>query len=337
MLKVGVIGATGYTGEEIVKILVSHKDVELTVLQAVVDKELPMVEVFPSLVGKTDLICEKPNTEKALKEADLFFLALPHTVSMKVAPLFLNKGKKVIDLSADYRLDVASYEKWYKTKHEDKGNIAKAVYGLPEIFGEEIKKATLIANPGCYPTSVTLAAAPLVKKGLVKRDTIIADSKSGATGAGRKAHISLCFSEVNENMKAYKVNEHQHKPEIDSIISRIAGSKSEVVFVPHLVPLNRGILTTLYMDLENEMSLTEVVDLYKSFYKGKPFVNIMNEGELPLIRDVQYTNFCNIGLKVTGKKVIAVSCIDNLLKGAAGQAVQNMNLMYGFKETEGLM
>ena len=336
MLKVAVIGATGYTGEELVKILASHKDVKITVLQAVVEKELPISKIFPHLSGKIDVVCKKPNPEEAKKKADLIFLALPHTVSMTLAPSFLKSGKNVIDLSADYRLDVNEYEKHYSASHKDKDNIKEAAYGLPELFKGEIKKAKLIANPGCYPTGALLAIAPLAEKSLIDLNTIIIDAKSGATGAGRKAHIALSFSEVNENIKAYKINEHQHKPEINMGINKLTGKNTDVIFVPHLIPVDRGILSTVYTDLKKKMNTAELIKLYKNFYKDEPFLGIMAEGILPAIRDVQHTNLCNIGIKVTGSKAILVSCIDNLLKGAAGQAVQNMNIMYGFEETEGL-
>lgn len=337
MVKVGVIGATGYTGEELIKILSRHKNVKITVLQAIVEKEEPISSIFPSFLGKTDLVCQKPDWKRAAASAEILFLALPHKVSMTVAPLFLKKGKTVIDLSADYRLDVLEYEKWYGTKHKDAANVNKAAYGLPEFFRKDIKKAHLLANPGCYPTGAALAIAAAVKNGTVNLSTIVVDSKSGATGAGRKAHIALSFSEINENVKAYKINEHQHKPEIGMVLSRLAGCAVSCVFVPHLIPVNRGILSTVYMDLKGKTTTPEVTALYKDFYKGEPFVNVMNEGTLPALRDVQYTNFCNIGLKVTDNKLIVISAIDNLLKGAAGQAVQNMNIMCGFDETEGLL
>ena len=337
MLKVGVVGATGYTGEEIVKILARHRHVRVTVLQAIVEKETPISEIFPYLLGKIDIICGKPNWKKAAKKTDLIFLALPHTVSMTAVPAFLKAGKKVVDLSADYRLESKKYETWYGTRHRDRTNIRKAVYGLPELFGNEIRKAQLLANPGCYPTACLLAMAPLLKKNLIDQHGIIIDAKSGATGAGRKAHLALSFSEVNENAKAYKINEHQHKPEIDAIATRIAGKKTETVFVPHLIPLNRGIISTIYMKLKKKSDTDRVIKLYRDFYRGEQFVNIMKAGTLPVLRDVQYTNSCNIGIKVTGDNVIAVSCIDNLLKGAAGQAVQNMNIMCGFDEGEGLI
>ncbi|MFH1593109.1 MAG: N-acetyl-gamma-glutamyl-phosphate reductase [Candidatus Omnitrophota bacterium] len=342
MLKVGVIGATGYTGEELVKILVRHKDVSLTVLQAIVEKDLPISRIIPSLAKETDLICKKPDYREASEKADLLFLALPHTVSMNVAPILLKAGSKVIDLSADYRLSVNEYEKWYGTGHKDKSNIKEAVYGLPELFRDKIKRARLIANPGCYPTGASLAIIPLAKDGLIDTKSVIIDAKSGATGAGRKAHISLIFPEVNESIKAYKINEHQHKPEINMVISKAGGEKADVVFVPHLIPVNRGILSTIYMDLsqkgiKKKLRTKNLVALYREFYKGKPFVNVSDVGNFPALKDVQHTNYCNIGVKSQGHRIIAVSCIDNLLKGAAGQAVQNMNIMCGFDEKEGLI
>jgi N-acetyl-gamma-glutamyl-phosphate reductase len=337
MIKVGVVGATGYTGEEIVRLLSGHPKIRLTSLTAIVDKEEPISRIFPSLAGRTDIICKKPDTDATIALTDLVFLALPHRVSMEVAPKFLKAGKKVVDLSADYRLPPDIYKTWYGTEHKDKGNIDIAAYGLPELYAERIKKASLIANPGCYPTSIILAVAPAIKEAIVQTECIIADSKSGVTGAGRKADITLSFGEVNENLKAYKVNEHQHKPEINKILSDVAGKALEIVSVPHLIPMNRGILSTIYMKLTKKAATKDVVWAYKSFYKGKPFVRIYDEGTLPQIRNVVMTNFCDIGLKVTGDTLVAVSCIDNLLKGAAGQALENMNLVCGFDETEGLI
>ena len=335
MLKVGVVGATGYAGEEVIKILIGHRHVKITELSAVIDKEEPLSSLLPVFKGKLDLVCKKPNAEMA-KNVDLVFLGLPHKVSMEIAPAFLNAGKLVVDLSADYRLDPKIYEKWYGTAHKDTANLARAVYGLPELYYDEIKKAKLLANPGCYPTSIILGVAPMLAEGAIDRSSIIADSKSGVTGAGRKADISLNFSEVNENLKAYKVNDHQHKPEINLILSRVAGKEIDIVFTPHLIPMNRGILSTIYMKLEKPLDTPAVLELYKKFYSGKPFVRVSDEGKLPQIRDIVGTNYCDIGLKVTGKTLIVVSCIDNLKKGAAGQAVQNMNIMCGFDETEGL-
>ena len=337
MIKAGIIGATGYAGEEIIRILSGHKGVKIAHLSAVLDKEEPISDIFPSLKGLCDIVCRKPDTAKAIAETDLVFLALPHRVSMEAAPQFLKAAKKVIDLSADYRLEADVYKTWYGAEHKDKANISNAAYGLPELYADKIRKASLIANPGCYPTSVILAIAPALKEGIVKSDSLISDSKSGVTGAGRKADIALSFAEVNENVKAYKVNAHQHKPEIDKILSEFSGTKVDVIFTPHLIPMNRGILSTVYMRLSKSKTAGEIIELYKKFYKGKPFVRVKQEGSLPQTRDVIRTNYCDIGIVVKGDIFIAVSCIDNLEKGAAGQAVQNMNLMCGFEETEGLI
>ncbi|MCX5686995.1 MAG: N-acetyl-gamma-glutamyl-phosphate reductase [Candidatus Omnitrophica bacterium] len=336
MLKVGVVGATGYAGEEVIKILINHKDVKIAELQAVIDKEEPISSIFPGFKGKIDLVCKKPDPDGMARNVDLVFLGLPHKVSMELAPVFLKAGKAVIDLSADYRLQPDVYKVWYGVEHKDKDNLPKAVYGLPELYHDAIKSAKLIANPGCYPTSVILGIAPMLKEKAISTDYIIADSKSGATGAGRKPDLALAFSEVNENLKAYKVNEHQHKPEITRILSEVAGKAIDVIFTPHLIPMNRGILSTIYLKLNKKLDTKAVVEIYKKFYKGKPFVRISDEGKLPQTKDVVLTNYCDIGLKVTGDTVIVVSCIDNLTKGAAGQAVQNMNIMCGFDETEAL-
>jgi len=337
MLKVGIVGATGYAGEEVIKILLRHKDVDITALSAVIEKEEPFSSIFPFYKGKLDIVCKKPDPAEMAKGVDLVFLGLPHRVSMDVVPLFLKTGKLVIDLSADYRLSPDVYEAWYGAEHKDEGNLSQAVYGLPELYYDRIKKAKLIANPGCYPTSVILGLAPALAAKAVDPSRIVVDSKSGVTGAGRKADIALSFAEVNENFKAYKANEHQHKPEINKILSDVAGREIDIVFVPHLVPMNRGILSTIYLKLEKKLDTGGAVRMYKDFYKGKPFVRISDEGKLPQTKDVCGTNYCDIGLKVTGDTLIVVSCIDNLVKGAAGQAVQNMNIMCGFAETEGLI
>ena len=337
MLKVGVVGATGYAGEEVIKILINHKGVRITELSAVIDKEEPISSIFPAFKGRCDLACHKPNAEAMAKNVDLVFLALPHKISMEIAPAFLKAGKIVVDLSADYRLDPDVYKTWYGMEHKDKSNLPNAVYGLPEIYSDSIKKAKLIANPGCYPTSAILGIAPAVKEKPIDDGSIIIDSKSGVTGAGRKPDLALSFGEVNENLKAYKVNDHQHKPEINKILSEVAHQKIEVIFTPHLIPMNRGILSTIYMKLKKPIDTKGAIDIYKKFYKGKPFVRIYDEGKLPQIKDIAGSNYCDIGLKVTGNMLIAVACIDNLKKGAAGQAVQNMNIIAGFDETEGLV
>jgi len=337
MLKVGVVGATGYTGGEIIKILLGHKEVKVTALQAVVEREEPFSSIFPFYKGRLDIMCGKPDPDGMAGGIDLAFLALPHRVSMVVAPAFLSAGRRVIDLSADYRLPSDVYSKWYGVEHKNKGNISSAIYGLPELYFDRIKTAKLLANPGCYPTGAMLGIIPAILAGAVSVEGIVVDAKSGATGAGRKADIALSFCEINENFKAYKINEHQHKPEIDKILSDVSGKGVDVIFVPHLVPMNRGILSTIYMKLRKGLDTSGAIKMYRDFYAGKPFVRISDEGKLPQTRDVWGMNYCDIGLKVTGNTLVAVSCIDNLVKGAAGQAVQNMNIMCGFDESEGLI
>jgi N-acetyl-gamma-glutamyl-phosphate reductase len=337
MIKVGVVGATGYAGEEVIKILAKHKGVTISELQAVIDKEEAFSSIFPAFKGRVDILCKKPDPDGMAKNVDLVFLGLPHKISMELVPVFLKAKKLVIDLSADYRLDPDVYKTWYGMEHKDKGNISGAVYGLPELYHDLIKSAKLIANPGCYPTSAILGIAPMLNAKAIDKGSIIIDSKSGVTGAGRKPDLALSFSEVNENLKAYKVNDHQHKPEINKILSQVAGEDIDVVFTPHLIPMNRGILSTIYMKLKKPLDTKGAIDMYRKFYSGRPFVRIYDEGKLPQVRDVVLSNYCDIGLKVTGNILIAVSCIDNLKKGAAGQAVQNMNIMAGLDETEGLM
>ena len=335
----GVIGATGYTGEELVRLLVRHTGVTVRYTSGKEDRPTKIQEIFPYLKNKLDLDCKALSVDEATKKCDLVFLSLPHTVSMQYAALFLKAGKKVIDISADYRLkDAETYEKFYKASHKDTANLKRAVYGLPEIHREKIKAAWLVANPGCYPTGAILGLWPGLKAGVFQEDTILIDAKSGVTGAGRKAEGSLNFSEVNESFKAYKLFEHQHVPEIDQELSHAAKKKIEVVFVPHLLPINRGILSTIYVRLNKKVTTDQLTAIYQKAYAGEPFVKVYDRGALPEIKHVAYTNFCDIGLRVSEEKKIAVivTAIDNLDKGAAGQAVQNMNLMAGFEETEGL-
>jgi N-acetyl-gamma-glutamyl-phosphate reductase len=339
MIRVAVVGATGYTGEELVRILSRHPEVEITSLTAIVEKPTKFSDLFPSFKGTVDLICKELNVDEASTVSDVVLLALPHRVSMEIAPLFLKKGKKVIDLSADYRLkDTRSYQQWYGAAHKDLDNLKSAVYGLPEFYRENIKGAPLIANPGCYPTAALLATMPLLKQKAKEIEHIIIDAKSGVTGAGRKPDLSLSFGEVDGNMKAYKINAHQHAPEINQELSRVAGKSVEAVFVPHVVPLQRGILATVYIQLRKGISEKAIRELYETSYQHEPFVRVLERGSFPQVKDVANTNCCDIGLKVEEDKglLIAVSAIDNLGKGASGQAIQNMNIMYGFKETAGL-
>lgn len=338
-LRVGVVGATGYTGEELVRILCRHPKTQISYISGKEDRTVRIQEIFPYLQGTLDLECRSFRFEDAVDSADLFFLSLPHTVSMQIAPRLLAAGKKVIDISADYRLkDTAVYEKYYKTPHGDTLNLASAVYGLPEINRERVRAARLVANPGCYPTGAILALYPALREGLIEEEDIIIDAKSGVTGAGRKADKSLNFSEVNESFKAYKLFEHQHVPEIDQELGAALGRPMSVTFVPHLLPLNRGILSTLYARLKKNVTTDELIGVYERHYRGEPFVKVRSGGILPELRHVAGTNFCDIGIRVhAGKKLaVFVAAIDNLVKGAAGQAVQNMNILSGFDEREGL-
>ncbi len=340
MINVGVVGARGYAGRELIEVLLRHPEVRISSLSCRMDKPQKISEVFPDLKGRIDLVCTKPDIKKIINDCDLIFLALPHTVSMEIAPKLLGAGKKVIDLSADYRLkDIKIYEEFYKAKHKDKINLKGAVYGLPELYRAEIKFAQLIANPGCYPTAAILALAPLAALNLVDSSSIIIDAKSGVTGAGKKVAESFLFSEINEDFKAYKVDSHQHAPEMNQELSKLAGKKISVTFVPHLLPLNRGILETIYVKKVQspKPKAQSILNLYKKFYKKEPFVRVREDGDFPRIRDVVYTNFCDIGVKDSGDMIIIIAAIDNLLKGAAGQAVQNMNIMYKLPEKTGLL
>ncbi|MGA2330375.1 MAG: N-acetyl-gamma-glutamyl-phosphate reductase [Syntrophales bacterium] len=338
MLKVGIYGASGYTGQELLRLLLRHPQAEVVAVTSRRYAGVPVADIYPVFAGLTDLAFVDASPEDIAGAADIVFLALPHGVSMTVAPLFLKAGKKVIDLSADFRLhDVATYEKWY-SRHTAQNIIKESVYGIPELYGNEIAKARLVANPGCYPTSVILGLAPLVKAKLIDDCSIIADSKSGVSGAGREPQVGTLFCEVDEGFKAYKVGEHRHTPEMEQEISILAGCDVMISFTPHLLPITRGILSTIYATLQKEVATAELIDLYRVFYKGKKFVRVYKTGALPNISSVRGSNYCDIGLSVDARtrRVIIICAIDNLIKGAAGQAVQNMNLMCGLSEDMGL-
>ena len=339
MLKVGIMGASGYAGEELIRILLNHPEVQITAVAAKIDNNIAIHELYPWLEGSLDLECGDFSKEEVSKKSDVIFLALPHKVSMEAAPLFLKEKKKVIDLSADFRIrDKNVYEKWYEVKHTCPEYIKHAVYGLCEFYREKIKKATLIANPGCYPTSIIFGCAPLLKKNLVDTEFIVSDSKSGRSGAGRLLADQLKSKEFQNSFKPYKVNAHRHMPEIDQELSVVNGSRVGVNFIPHLVPMERGILSTIYLKLKKSIDTKGAIKLYRDFYKGEHFIRVLEEEKFPDTKNVVKTNFCDIGLKVFPEKALAivVTAIDNLVKGASGQAVQNMNIMYGFDEKKGV-
>ena len=349
-LKISIIGATGYTGKELVKILMNHPKVELVYLTSSTYTGKNIDEVFPEFLNKLDKKLTNLNLKVVSQDSDLVFTALPHTVSMDVVPELLKKEVKVVDLSADYRIkDPVVYKEWYKKEHNkiSENLLSEAVYGLPEIYLGKIKDALLVANPGCYPTSIILGIAPLLKYHLVEPEGIIIDSKSGATGAGRKLSLDLHFSECNENFKAYKIVRHNHIPEVEQELSFIyfgADNKEQtegikVSFTPHLLPINRGILSTCYLSLKGFKKEEDVLEIYQKYYQKAPFVRIFEPPNLPEIKFVTGTNYCDIGFTIDERvnKIKIISVIDNLLKGAAGQAVQNMNIMSGFPETCGLV
>ncbi len=339
MIKVGIVGISGYSGRTTLDILLKHPNVRVTYVSAN-NTTGKISDIWPHLRNKTTLTCDKFDLDKATELCDLLFLAVPHTVSMTITPKLLKAKKRIIDLSGDYRLKAKTeYKKWYGAEHTDSSNLSKAVYGLPELYREEIKKAELISNPGCYPTAAIIGIAPLAATQYDSIKSIIIDAKSGVTGAGRKVIPGLIFSEVNENFKAYKVLNHQHTPEINLYLSKLAGADVDVTFVPHLLPINVGILETIYIQLNNKMSLGDVVTLYTKFYKTEKFVRVLPAGQQPEIKNVVGTNYCDLGLAVDEKKnlLVVTAAIDNLMKGAAGQAVQNMNIMCLFEETQALI
>jgi len=340
MIRVAVVGATGYTGCELLHILLGHPRVQVTSLTAKLDAAVPIHAEFPRFMGRIDMACTPLDPAEVCAKADLVFLSLPHGVSMKYAALFIREGKKVIDLSADFRFrDPSVYEKWYGIRHEARELLPRAVYGLPELHAEEIERAQLIANPGCYPTGSILSLAPLVREKAVAFDDIVIDAKSGVTGAGRKASLALSFGECNESFRAYKVGAHQHTPEIEAELGLLAGVPLVMLFTPHLVPMNRGILTTAYLTPLKPLSIERILALYAEFYARAPFVRVMEKGTLADTKNVLGLNYCDISVVVDDRtgRIVVISAIDNLVKGAAGQAVQNMNLACGFPETTGLV
>ena len=339
MLNIAIVGASGYTGLELIRILYCHPEAAVTCLTSEQSAGKRISDVFPTLRGRCDLQLENLEPARVAEKADVIFTALPHKAAMEVVPTFMKLGKTVIDLSADYRLsDPAVYGAWYE-EHLNPANLKKAVYGLPEIRRARIKGAQLVANPGCYPTSIILGLAPLLKKGVIDPHSIIADSASGVSGAGRSAKVESLYCEVNEGFKAYGVGgAHRHTPEIEQELSLLAGTELKITFTPHLAPMDRGILSTMYATPTKGVTTEKLVALYQGFYAGEPFVRVLPQGSLPSTAFVRGANFCDIAPLVDSRtgRVIVVSAIDNLVKGASGQAVQNMNIVCGFPETLGL-
>jgi len=338
MIKVGIAGATGYTGLELVRLLLGHPAVEIAALTSESYQGQKISSVFPSLAGhlESELV---PLESLAAHDLEILFLALPHTASMAEVPRLLGRNIRVIDLSADHRLkDAALYPQWYQVEHTHPETLGEAVYGLPEVYRERIRTARLVANPGCYPTSVLLAALPLLGNGWADPETLIADCKSGVTGAGRKLTVGTHFPECNEAVSAYNLGRHRHTPEIEQEISAALGRGVRVTFSPHLMPMSRGMLSTVYMSLARDLTAEELVGHYRDFYRDEPFVRVLAPGVFANTHYVSRSNYCDIGLAVDArnKRVIVTSAIDNLVKGASGQAVQNMNLMIGVGETTAL-
>jgi N-acetyl-gamma-glutamyl-phosphate reductase len=337
-IKVGIIGATGYTGRETILYMLRHNGAELKHLIALDYLDQPISDAFPILTGLTDLKCQEMDLDLVKKDCDAVFLCLPHTVAVDVVSQLAPSGIRIIDFSADFRFDsVDIYNKVYNMKHKRPELLDRAVYGIPELYRSKIKDCDLLANPGCYPTSAILPLYPLLENKLIEPKGIIIDSKSGASGAGRKALASLSFAEVNENFKAYSPGVHRHQPEIEEQLSKVIGDSVEVNFVPHLIPLNRGMLSTIYTTLRDGADEAKLRNALESKYSDELFVQVLARGNLPQTSSVMGTNMCQIGLSMTPRGPVIASVIDNLGKGASGQAVQNFNVMFGFDEREGLI
>lgn len=339
MIKAGIVGATGYAGGELVRILTGHKDVEIKWYgsRSYIDKKY--AEVYQNMFQIVDDKCMDDNMEALADEVDVIFTATPQGLCASLINEEILSKVKIVDLSADFRIkDVATYEEWYKIQHPTPQFIPEAVYGLCEINREAVKKARLVANPGCYPTCSTLSIYPLLKEGLIDPGTIIIDAKSGTSGAGRGAKVDNLYCEVNENIKAYGVANHRHTPEIEEQLSYAAGQPVLINFTPHLVPMNRGILITAYASLKKEVSYEEVKAAYDKYYANEKFVRVLEKDVCPQTKWVEGSNYVDVNFKIDPrtKRVIMMGAMDNLVKGAAGQAVQNMNLMFGLKESEGL-
>lgn len=338
MINVGIAGASGYTGVELVKLITNHPHAKLQAITSNRYKGQSLTQIYPAMAGFENLICQGFDISSFAGKIDIMFLALPHKVSMAYAPALIEKGIKVIDLSADFRFtDAAAYESAYQT-HTATQLLDESVYGLCEIYREQIKKARIIGNPGCYPTSILLPVLPLIKQGLIHTHTMIADSKSGVSGAGRSLSLATHFCEVNESFCAYKIGNHRHTPEINEILTQHAGLPVDLTFTPHLLPLTRGMLSTIYVTAKENVDAKKIRTAYNTFYEKEPFVRVLENNAYPAISHVKGTNRCDFGFHYNDRtqQIILISAIDNLLKGAAGQAIQNMNIMSGLPDETGL-
>jgi len=336
MVRVFICGGSGYTGGELLRILFKHPEVVITGVTSQKSAGKSVVELFPHLRTSADLVYEPLDREAILEKADLFFLALPHGESQAAVDYLFRHGKMVIDLSADFRLkNPEVYERWYNVAHSFQETLQHSVYGMPELYRDKIRKARLIANPGCYPTGAILGLAPAVRNRLIDVSSLVIDAKSGTSGAGRKADLSVSYCEVNEGFRAYAVGTHRHTPEIEQELSALTGQEVFINFTPHLLPVDRGILTTIYARLEKKSTIDEIGEAYRQAYRSEPFVRVLPDGIYPNIKHVRGTNYCDIGLKLNERTntLIVITAIDNLVKGASGQAVQDMNIMLGLEET----
>lgn len=336
-VRVAIVGPTSYTGLYLIRILLRHPEAAIAYLASQRDEPVNIAAEFPQLMGRCDMTCRPIDPAAMAKEVDVAFCCVPHAVAMQYVPGLLEAGLRVVDLSADYRLlDVELYEKVYQHKHSDPRNLEEAAYGLPELFADDIPEAALVANPGCYPTGAALGIAPLLERGLVKTNGIVISAASGVTGAGRKLAAHLQFAEVNEGFAPYNVGVHRHQPEIEQTLSAIADQPIKVLFVPHLLPVNCGILSSIYLDPATEaVTEDQLFEAFESAYADEPFIRVRND--LPNIKHVRDTNFCDITVRLVGGKVVVFTAIDNMVKGASGQAIQNMNLMFGLDPTTGLV
>lgn len=332
-IRVGIVGATGYTALELARVLLSHRQATLVAATSRSDAGKPLAEVHPSLAGRSDVVIETLDPNSLAERCDVVMCCLPHGASAETVHQLVDCGVRVVDFSADFRLSsVEVYEQWYKVDHPWPGRVGNTVYGMPEFFADQIHQADVVANPGCYPTSAILPLAPLVKNGLVDPGDIIIDSKSGVSGAGRSAKVAMLYCETNESISAYSVGMHRHQPEIDDLVQRISGKSVTTLFTPHLTPMDRGILSTIYV--RGSGSAAEVMECWREVYAESAFVKAVQH--LPATKHVSGTNFVQMSARDAGSRIVLVSAIDNLAKGASGAAVQNMNVMFGLPETEGL-